>query len=187
MPSYRAPTDAVSFLLNDVLGIEKYGNLPGFSDLSPDMLEAILTEGAKLCEEVLQPVNRSGDQQGCTRHADGRVTTPKGFREAYDAYTGGGWVGLSADPEYGGQGLPYTVGAIMNEFASSANMAFSMYPGLTMGAIAALHTHASEEIRRICRIAAPISASSRPGPCRRAMAPTRSLARRSSSRPASMT
>jgi acyl-CoA dehydrogenase len=149
MPSYRAPTDEVSFLLNDVLGIEKYGNLPGFSDLSPDMLEAILTEGAKLCEEVLQPVNRSGDQQGCTRHVDGRVTTPKGFREAYDAYTGGGWVGLSADPEYGGQGLPYTVGAIMNEFASSANMAFSMYPGLTMGAIAALHIHASEEIRRI--------------------------------------
>ncbi len=149
MPSYRAPTDDVSFLLNDVFGIEKYGNLPGFSDLSPDMLEAILSEGAKLCEEVLAPLNLSGDKEGCTRHADGRVTTPKGFKEAYDAYTGGGWVGLSADPEYGGQGLPYTVGAIMNEFASSANMAFSMYPGLTMGAIAALHTHASDEIKRI--------------------------------------
>ena len=148
MPSYRAPTDDVSFLLNDVFGIEKYGNLPGFSDLSPDMLEAILSEGAKLCEEVLAPLNLSGDKEGCTRHADGRVTTPKGFKEAYDAYTGGGWVGLSADPEYGGQGLPYTVGAIMNEFASSANMAFSMYPGLTMGAIAALHTHASDEIKR---------------------------------------
>jgi hypothetical protein len=148
MPSYRAPTDDVNFLLNDVFGIEKYGNLPGFSDLSPDMLDAILSEGAKLCEEVLAPVNLSGDKQGCTRHADGRVTTPKGFKEAYDAYTQGGWVGLSADPEYGGQGLPYTVGAIMNEFASSANMAFSMYPGLTMGAIAALHTHASDEIKR---------------------------------------
>ncbi len=148
MPSYRAPTDDVTFLLNDVFGIEKYGNLPGFSDLSPDMLEAILSEGAKLCEEVLAPLNLSGDKEGCTRHADGRVTTPKGFKDAYDAYTGGGWVGLSADPEYGGQGLPYTVGAIMNEFASSANMAFSMYPGLTMGAIAALHTHASDEIKR---------------------------------------
>jgi acyl-CoA dehydrogenase len=148
MPSYRAPAEDVSFLLNEVFGIEKYGNLPGFSDLSPDMLEAILSEGAKLCEEVLQPVNRSGDQQGCTRHADGRVTTPNGYREAYEAYTGGGWVGLAADPEYGGQGLPYTVGAIMNEFASSANMAFSMYPGLTMGAVAALHTHASDEIKR---------------------------------------
>ncbi|CAN1502670.1 CaiA Acyl-CoA dehydrogenases [Rhabdaerophilaceae bacterium] len=148
MPSYRAPTDDVSFLLNDVFGIERYGNLPGFSDLSPDMLEAILSEGAKLCEEVLAPINLSGDREGCTRHADGRVTTPKGFKEAYDAFTQGGWVGLSGDPEYGGQGLPYTVGAILNEFSSSANMAFSMYPGLTMGAIAALHTHASDEIKR---------------------------------------
>jgi len=147
MPSYRAPVADVSFLLNDVFGIEKYGNLPGFSDLSPDMLEAILSEGAKLCEEMLQPLNRSGDLEGCKRHDDGRVTTPKGFKEAYEAYTGGGWVGLSADPEYGGQGLPYTVGAIINEFSSSANMAFSMYPGLTMGAIAALHTHASGEIK----------------------------------------
>ena len=148
MPSYRAPTDEVTFLLNDVFGIEKYGNLPGFADLSPEMMDAILGEGAKLCEEVLAPLNRSGDMEGCTRHPDGTVTTPKGFKAAYDAYTGGGWVGLSADPEYGGQGLPYTVGAILNEFASSANMAFSMYPGLTMGAIAALHTHASEEIKR---------------------------------------
>ncbi len=147
MPSYRAPTADVSFLLNDVFGIEKYGNLPGFSDLSPDMLEAILSEGAKLCEEMLQPLNRVGDLEGCKRHDDGRVTTPKGFKEAYDAYTGGGWLGLSADPEYGGQGLPYTMGAIINEFSSSANMAFSMYPGLTMGAIAALHTHANSEIK----------------------------------------
>ena len=148
MPSYRAPVEDISFLLNDVFGIEKYGNLPGFSDLSPDMLEAILGEGAKLCEEVLAPLNLSGDQEGCTRHADGSVTTPKGFKAAYDAYTSGGWVGLSADPEYGGQGLPYTIGAIINEFSSSANMAFSMYPGLTMGAIAALHTHASDAIKR---------------------------------------
>ncbi|HRE20401.1 MAG TPA: acyl-CoA dehydrogenase C-terminal domain-containing protein [Rhabdaerophilum sp.] len=148
MPSYRAPTADVSFLLNDVFGIEKYGNLPGFSDLTPDMLEAILSEGAKLCEEMLQPLNRSGDLEGCKRHDDGRVTTPKGFKEAYDAYTTGGWVGLSADPEYGGQGLPYTIGAIINEFSSSANMAFSMYPGLTMGAIAALDTHANDEIKQ---------------------------------------
>ena len=148
MPSYRAPTEEVTFLLNDVFSIEKYGNLPGFSDLSPDMLEAILGEGAKLCEEVLAPINLSGDQEGCTRHSDGSVTAPKGFQGAYDAYTQGGWVGLSADPEYGGQGLPYTMGAILNEFSSSANMAFSMYPGLTMGAIAAINTHASEAIKR---------------------------------------
>lgn len=148
MPSYRAPVEDVTFLLNDVFGIEKYGNLPGFSDLSADMLDAIIGEGAKLCEEVLAPINLSGDQEGCTRHADASVTTPKGFKAAYDAYTQGGWVGLSADAEYGGQGLPYTMGAVLNEFSSSANMAFSMYPGLTMGAIAAIHTHASDEIKR---------------------------------------
>jgi hypothetical protein len=148
MPSYRAPTADVTFLLHDVFGIDKYGNLPGFSDLTPDMLAAILEEAAKLSEEVLAPVNASGDKEGCKRHDDGRVTTPRGFKQAYDAYTGGGWVGLAADPEYGGQGLPYTVGAIVNEFASSANMAFSMYPGLTMGAIAAIHTHASDDIKR---------------------------------------
>ena len=148
MPSYRAPVEDVSFLLNDVFGIEKYGNLSGFSDLSPDMLEAILSEGAKLCEEVLTPLNKSGDMEGCVRHADSSVTTPKGFKAAYDAYTGGGWVGLAAEPEYGGQGLPYTLAAIINEFSSSANMAFSMYPGLTMGAIAAINTHASAEIKQ---------------------------------------
>jgi acyl-CoA dehydrogenase len=149
MPSYRAPVEDVSFLLNDVFGIGKYGNLSGFSDMTPDMLEAILAEGAKLCEEVIAPLNRVGDTEGCKRLDDGSVKTPKGFKAAYDAYTQGGWVGLSADPEYGGQGLPYTLGAIINEFSSSANMAFSMYPGLTMGAIAAIHTHASDEIKRI--------------------------------------
>ncbi|MCA0399982.1 MAG: acyl-CoA dehydrogenase C-terminal domain-containing protein [Proteobacteria bacterium] len=149
MPSYRAPVEDVTFLLNDVLGMDRYGNLPGFSDLSADMLAAILDEAGKLSGEVLAPLNKSGDAEGCTRHADGSVTTPKGFKQAYDAYSGGGWIGLSADPEYGGQGLPYTIGAIVNEFSSSANMAFSMYPGLTMGAIAALHTHASEEIKRV--------------------------------------
>ncbi|MDJ1157979.1 acyl-CoA dehydrogenase C-terminal domain-containing protein [Chelatococcus sp. SYSU_G07232] len=148
MPTYKAPVEDVLFLLNDVFNIERYNNLPGFADATPDTLAAILGEGAKLCEEVLQPLNRVGDLEGCRRHDDGRVTTPKGFKAAYDAFAQGGWIGLSADPEYGGQGLPYTLGAVMNEFASSANMAFSMYPGLTMGAIAALLVHGSEEQKK---------------------------------------
>lgn len=149
MPSYKAPVHDTLFLLNDVFHFEKYGNLPGFEDATPETIEAILGEAAKLTEEVFQPLNRSGDVEGCKRHADGRVTTPKGFKEAYEAYAAGGWIGLATDPKYGGQGLPYTLGAIMNEFSSSANMALSMYPGLTMGAIAALIEHASEELKQI--------------------------------------
>jgi acyl-CoA dehydrogenase len=144
MPSYKAPVEDTLFLLNDVFGIQKYSNLPGFADVT-DMLEPILEEGAKLCEQVLQPLNRVGDKEGCKRHADNTVTTPTGFKEAYDAYRAGGWIGLAVPEEYGGQGLPYTLNAVMNEFSSAANMAFSMYPGLSMGAMAALLVHGTEE------------------------------------------
>ncbi|RXT53138.1 acyl-CoA dehydrogenase [Bosea sp. Tri-44] len=148
MPVYKAPVEDTLFLLNDVFQFERYNNLPGFAEATPDLVEAVLGEGAKLCEEVLQPLNHSGDKEGCKRNDDGSVTTPKGFKQAYEAYAAGGWVGLAMDPEYGGQGLPYTLGAIMNEFSSSANMAFSMYPGLTMGAMAALYVHGSDEVKR---------------------------------------
>jgi alkylation response protein AidB-like acyl-CoA dehydrogenase len=144
MPAYKAPVEDTLFLLNDVFGIQRHANLPGFADMA-DMLEPILTEGAKVCEEAFAPLNRIGDQMGCKRNEDGSVTTPKGFKEAYDAYRAGGWMGLAVPEEYGGQGLPYTLSAAMNEFASAANMALAMYPGLTMGAIAALLVHGSEE------------------------------------------
>ena len=145
MPVYKAPVEDVLFLLNDVFGMERYNNLPGFADATPDLVEAVLTEGAKLCEEVLAPVNRAGDLEGCRRGDDGSVTTPAGFKAAYEAFAQGGWMGLTMPAEYGGQGLPYTLNVVMNEFASAANMAFAMYPGLTMGAMAALLVHGSEE------------------------------------------
>ncbi|MBI3275495.1 MAG: acyl-CoA dehydrogenase N-terminal domain-containing protein, partial [Methylocystis sp.] len=118
MPSYKAPVADALFLLNDVLHFERYGNMPGFADVSPDVLEQVLGEAAKLCEEVLQPLNQAGDRQGCVRHDDASVTTPKGFKQAYDAFAAGGWIGLPIPPEYDGQGLPYTLSALMNEFAS---------------------------------------------------------------------
>ena len=145
MPTYKAPVEDVMFLLNDVFQYDKYSNLPGFADAPSDVVEAILGEAAKVAEELLQPLNQIGDSQGCTRHADCSVTTPKGFKEAYHSYREGGWMGLSFDPEFGGQGLPYTIGALVNEFFASANMAFTMYPGLTMGACAALAEHGSDE------------------------------------------
>ena len=145
MPIYKAPVDDVMFLLNDVFHFERYHNLPGFADASPDVVGAIVGEAARFCEEILQPLNQSGDREGCVRHSDGSVTTPKGYKAAYDAYAQGGWIGLAADPAFGGQGLPYTLGAIVQEFSSSANMAFAMYPGLTAGALAALLQHGSEE------------------------------------------
>jgi acyl-CoA dehydrogenase len=148
MPSYKAPVEDVSFLLNDVFQIDRYDNLPGFSDASADVREAIIAEAAKLAEEVLQPLNRSGDLEGCKRGDDGSVTTPKGFKEAFKQVTEGGWLGLSAPTEYGGQGLPVTLSQTVNEFQCSANMAFAMYGGLTMGATAALLVHGTDEQKK---------------------------------------
>ncbi|MEP3048775.1 MAG: acyl-CoA dehydrogenase C-terminal domain-containing protein [Roseibium sp.] len=148
MPSYTAPVDDTLFLLREVFDYDRYSNLPGFSDAPLDLVEAILREGGKFAAEVIQPLNQSGDQEGCTRHDDGTVTTPKGYSEAYKAFCDNGWGTLSADPDYGGQGLPHTLATIFNEYSSSANMAFSMYPGLTAGAVAALTLHGTDELKQ---------------------------------------
>jgi len=149
MPSYRAPVEDTLFLLNDVLKFQRFGNLKGFADVSEDVMAAVLSEAGKLCEDVLAPLNQSGDANGCKRDPDGSVTAPAGFKTAYEAYAGGGWVSLPVPEEYGGQGLPYTLSMPMNEFASAANMSFAMYPGLTQGALAALLTHGSEEQKQL--------------------------------------
>lgn len=148
MPSYKAPVDDTLFLLNDVLNFQRFNNLPGFSDVTPDLVAQILSEAGRLCEEALAPLNAPGDARGCVRADDGSVTTPPGFKAAYEAFASGGWIGLPVPEDYGGQGMPYTLSMSMNEFASSANVSFAMYPGLTQGALAALLRHGSEEQKR---------------------------------------
>ncbi|MBN9023104.1 MAG: acyl-CoA dehydrogenase family protein, partial [Rhizobiales bacterium] len=148
MPAYRAPIEGTLFLLEDVLGFFRHAGLSGFADATPDVVAALLAEAGRFAAEVLAPLNRIGDTAGCTRHADGSVTTPPGFREAYRDFAAGGWIGLAGDPAHGGQGLPYVLAAAVNEYVSAANMAFGMYPGLTQGAIAALTLHGSEAQKR---------------------------------------
>jgi len=147
MPVFKAPVDDTLFILNDVLGIERYSNLEGFGDASPDVVEAIVREAARFSEEVLFPLNQVGDREGCRRHEDGTVTTPEGFKAAYKQYCEGGWLGLAADVEYGGQGLPFILHSAISEYMSSGNMALIMYPGLTQGAVAAIHEHGSDELK----------------------------------------
>jgi len=145
MPTYQAPVDDALFLINDVFHIERYDNVPGFADASPDLVGAILEEAGKFCSEVLTPLNRIGDKQGCKRHDDGSVTTPEGFKDAFKRLVEGGWIGLSCPTDFGGQGLPTVVNQLVTEFLASANMAFTMYAGLTQGAIAAIYVHGSPE------------------------------------------
>jgi acyl-CoA dehydrogenase len=147
MPTYKAPLKDYLFLLNDVFHIDRYADLPGFSDLTPDILESTLEEAAKLSEQVIAPLNRTGDIEGCTRHDDGSVTTPTGFKDAFRELASGGWMAMSAPAEYGGQNLPNVMSDVVAEFLGSANLAFSMYPLLTKGAVAALCDHASPELK----------------------------------------
>jgi len=147
MPTYKAPVSDTLFLLTDVFDYAKYANAPGFSEAPIDVVEAVLAEGAKFVEEVVQPLNRVGDIEGCKRNPDGSVTTPKGFKEAYKAFVEGGWVGLAGDPAYGGQGLPIFLSVLFGEYATAANLAFAMYPGLTNGAVAALMAYAGDELK----------------------------------------
>jgi alkylation response protein AidB-like acyl-CoA dehydrogenase len=148
MPTYAAPVRDSLFVLNDVLDIGRYSNLAGFANASPDLVEAILEEAGRFCAEVLQPLNRIGDEVGCKRADDGSVTTPPGFKEAWAQFCEAGWPTLTVPEEYGGQGLPQVVGTAVSEYILSANHSFEMYQGLTSGAIASLLVKGSEELKR---------------------------------------
>ena len=147
MATYKAPIKDIRFVLDEVLDVSSLSKLPGYEDATPDTIHAIVEEAAKICENVLFPLNRSGDEEGCT-YENGVVRTPKGFKEAYDQFRGGGWTSVTCDTAYGGQGLPATVGFALTEMITASNQSFGMYPGLSHGAYEALHRHASEEIKK---------------------------------------
>ncbi len=128
-----------------MLDLASYGNLPGFENATPDMIDTVINEAGKFCAEVLAPINQAGDEHGCTRHEDGSVTTPPGFKAAYQAYVESGWGTLGQPVEYGGQGLPHVLSFALEEFSGTANQAFAMYPGLTAGAISAILAKGSDE------------------------------------------
>ena len=146
--AYRPPLKDYGFLFRDVLKLEDYAALPGFEDASVDLVEQVVEAAGDFTANVLEPINGVGDKTGC-KLADGAVTTPPGFKDAYKQLVEGGWPALSVDPQWGGQGLPYVVNVAFMEMSSTANMAFSMYPGLTRGALAALEFGASDEIKAL--------------------------------------
>ena len=145
MPDYKAPLRDIKFVMNELLDSEQhYANLEGAEDATPDMVDAIIGEGAKFCEQVLSPLNQVGDKEGCTWSEDG-VKTPTGFKEAYQQYVEGGWPSMTADPNYGGQGLPHSLGLVMSEMVGTANWSWGMYPGLSHGATNTIEAHGTEE------------------------------------------
>ena len=142
MPSYTAPVKDMQFILHDVLKVSEQ-DVPGYDEMDADYTAAILEEAGKIASEVLAPLNPVGDKEGC-RLENGVVYTPTGFKAAFDQMKVGGWTGLDCDPEYGGQGMPYVMGVATGEFFTGANMAFTMYQGLTHGAYSAIHAHGTD-------------------------------------------
>ncbi|UZE97093.1 acyl-CoA dehydrogenase C-terminal domain-containing protein [Alkalimarinus alittae] len=145
MPEYKAPLRDINFVMKELLDSEThYASFPGGEEATPEMVEAIIGEGAKFCEEVIAPLNQSGDEEGCTL-VDGTVKTPTGFKEAYSQFVEGGWPTLSADPNYGGQGLPESVNIAISEMVGTANWSWGMYPGLSHGAVNTVHEYGTDE------------------------------------------
>jgi alkylation response protein AidB-like acyl-CoA dehydrogenase len=146
--AYKAPVRDLTFILSEVLEIDRYTNQPGFQDVSAELAQQILEEAGKFADEVIAPINNPGDKEGCHWAEGGVVTTPKGWKEAYHQMVEAGWPSLMMDPAYGGQGMPSVIGSAVGQFTAGASAAFSMYPGLTAGAWAGIHANASEELKK---------------------------------------
>jgi alkylation response protein AidB-like acyl-CoA dehydrogenase len=146
MQIYKAPLRDMRFLLHEMLDAEQLSKLPGYEEATADMIDAIIEEGAKFCEDKLLPLNRIGDTEGCT-YENGVVRTPTGFKQAYDEFVGAGWQSVSSDPKYGGQGLPEILNFVVEEMVCSTNLAFGVYPLLSRGAAALIERHGSEGIK----------------------------------------
>ena len=144
MTDIKIPLRDMRFAMRELLDWDKHYESLGYEEATPDLVDAILEEGAKFCENVLAPLNQVGDQQGCTWN-DGEVTTPEGFKEAYQQFVEAGWPSLPHDPAHGGQGLPPSLGTIMSEMVGTANWSWGMYPGLSHGAMNTLEAHGTDE------------------------------------------
>jgi len=148
MAEYKAPLRDMRFVLFELMGGDDLATLPGYEEFTRDLIDPVLEEAAKVCEQVLHPLNRTGDEEGC-HFENGTVRTPKGFKQAYDTFRDGGWTSIACDPAYGGQGMPKAVNALVEEMICSANLSFSLYPGLSHGAYVSLHGFASEELKNL--------------------------------------
>ena len=146
MPTYKAPLRDIRFVLHELLQVAQLAELPGYGEATPDTIDAVLEEAAKLCEAVLAPLNRTGDEEGC-HYENGVVRAPAGFKEAYSVFIAAGWSGLACDPAYGGQGLPKVLNTAFEEMICSANLSFGTYPGLSHGAYNALDLHGTDELK----------------------------------------
>ena len=146
MQTYRAPLRDMRFVLNELLDVGTLATLPGYEEATPDLIDAVIEEGAKLCENTLLPLNRPADEEGC-HYENGVVRTPQGYKEAYRRFVEAGWSGVTVAPEYGGQGLPELVSVVFDEMVCSTNLAFGVYPLLSKGAAALIGAHATDALK----------------------------------------
>jgi alkylation response protein AidB-like acyl-CoA dehydrogenase len=149
MPHYNPPIRDIQFIIHELLKADQtFATLPAYKEVDQETMNQIITEAGKFASEIAFPLNQIGDKEGCTRHEDGSVTTPTGFKEAYQQYVAGGWPSLSCDPAYGGQGLPQLLNTVLYETLNSANQSWTMYPGLSHGAYECLHAHGTPEQKK---------------------------------------